>query len=175
MMHFENISRFDRQGKGVIQLKSLHSEVNIESIIIFLTELVPHIINHRNQLRLYRNTLSEVTGMFDKVSIDIDYFEILSVPVKQGPQSFYWRHQHVTVHFGIPKVQGDKSYHRYLSNYRIYDQIFVNIAMHEMLMEIIEEIVCDGTALTGLTIVQARTNQLRTLHTCSGPQMNEVW
>ena len=82
MMHFEKVSTVNKQGKEVIRLKPLRSEMNIASIITFIADLMPNIIHHRNQLKHYRNTISEITDMFDTVSIDIDFSENLSVPVK---------------------------------------------------------------------------------------------
>eukprot|EP00794_Sanderia_malayensis_P020851 gene20851-22896_t len=147
MMHFEKVSTVNKQGNEVVRLKPQRSEMNIASIITFISNLMPNIIHHRNQLKHYRNTISDITDMFNTVSIDIDFCENLSVPVKQEPQSLHWCHQQVTVHSGILKVQAEKSYHPYLSDDTTQDQVFVNVAIREILKEVDEEMFRDGTVL----------------------------
>ena len=93
------------------------------------------IIHHRNQLKHYRNTIHTFKEQFDAVSIDIDFAENLTVPVKFEPQSLHWSHEQITVHSGILKCAGEKSYHPYLSNNKKHDQTFVSITIKEILNE----------------------------------------
>ena len=58
---------------------------------------------------------------------------LLKIPVKFEPQSLHWSHEQITVHSGILKYNGVKSYHPYISDDRKHDQHFVKIAMKEML------------------------------------------
>ena len=53
--------------------------------------------------------------------------------MKFEPQSMHWSHQQVTVHIGITKVNGGKSYHPYFFDYILHDSIFTDIAITEML------------------------------------------
>ena len=46
-------------------------------------------------------------NVFNTVIIDI---ENLSIPVKYEPQSLHWAHNQITIHSGILKVDGVKSY-----------------------------------------------------------------
>ena len=69
------------------------------------------------------------------MSIDSDFAENLTVPVKFEPQSLNWSHEQITVHSGILKCAGEKSYHHYLSNNKKHDQTFVSITIKEILNE----------------------------------------
>ena len=75
-------------------------------------------------LKYYRNTQSIFESLFDSVSIDIDFAENLTVPVKYEPQSLHLAHEQVTVHSGIMKVNGEKTY-PYFSDSLKHDQVFV--------------------------------------------------
>ena len=48
----------------------------------------------------------------------------------------HWSHQQVTIHSGIRKLKGEKSYHPYVSNDLKHDQQFVQLAITEMLSEV---------------------------------------
>ena len=84
----------------------------------------------------YRNTESIFESLFDSVLIDIDFAENLTVPVKYEPQSLHWCHEQVTVHSGIMKVKGEKTYHPYFSDSLRLDQVFVKKVLEEMLSDI---------------------------------------
>lgn len=47
--------------------------------------------------------------------MDIDFAENLTVLVKYEPQSLHWIKEQVTVHSGLIKVNGAKSYNLYFS------------------------------------------------------------
>ena len=68
--------------------------------------------------------------------IDVDFSENLTIPVKYEPQSLHWAHEQVTVHSGILKVNGVKSYYSYFSDTKVHDQVFVNTVLQEMLSEV---------------------------------------
>lgn len=74
--------------------------------------------------------------MFNGAIIDVDFSENLTVPVKYEPQSLHWSHEQVTVHSGIMKFEGEKSYYPYLSDDKKHDQHFVELALHEMISEL---------------------------------------
>ena len=63
----------------------------------------------------------------------MDVSENLSVPVKYEPQPLHWAHDQLKVHSGITKVYGHKSYHPYVSDSKIHDQVFVSEVLFEML------------------------------------------
>ena len=68
--------------------------------------------------------------------MDIDFSENLQVPVRFEPQSFHWSHPQITVHSGLMKFNGQKTYHPYISSEKKYDHVFVKVAIKEMLAEI---------------------------------------
>ena len=75
--------------------------------------------------------------MFEKfICIDLDFSVDLSIPVQFEPQSLHWCHQQVSVHSGIVKANGDKTYHTYFSDDKKHNQIFVEKFMIEMLGDI---------------------------------------
>ena len=106
---------------------------NMAGILEFIDSILPKIINHRNHLRHYRNTINIFRDHFDALFIDIDFSENLSIPVKYEPQSLHWYHEQVTIHSGIVKLHGEKSYHPYVSDDRKHDQKFVKLVLEEML------------------------------------------
>ena len=55
------------------------------------------------------------------------------MPVKYEPQSLHWCHEQITVHSGLMKYKGEKSYHPYLSHEIKHDQYFVESVLTEML------------------------------------------
>ena len=90
-------------------------------IINFISELLSDIISHRNHLK-HRNCHSDVHNFHDNcIIVDADFAENISVPVKIEPQSMHWSHQQVTIHSGITKFNGEKSYHPYFSDDRSHD------------------------------------------------------
>ena len=93
-------------------------------------------IYHRNMLKYYRNTQSVFESLFGSVSIDIDFAENLTAPVKYEPQSSHWSHEQLTVYSGIMKAKGEKSYHTYFSDSLKHDQVFAKKVLEEMLSDI---------------------------------------
>ena len=84
-----------------------------------------------------RTCTPEINELFSEaVSIDIDFSENLSVPLKFEPQSMHWCHKQVTVHSGILKMNGEKSYHPYLSDDIKHDNVLVDTALREMTVSI---------------------------------------
>ena len=115
-------------------MKSVLEKCNLSFIINFVSELLPDIIFHRNHLKHYRNSHSDIYSFYDNcIIIGADFAENLSVPVKFEPKSMYWSHQQVTIHSGILKVNGEKSYHPYFLDDRLHDSTFTDIAIKEML------------------------------------------
>ena len=125
-----------KNGDITKRLKLLSRQANLCDIITSISLRLPKIINHRNHLRHYRSTINEFREFYDNILIDIDFSENLSIPVKFEPQSLHWCHEQVTIHSGILKVGGKKSYHPYVSNERRHDQPFVHIVLEKMLEEV---------------------------------------
>jgi len=134
-MHFKTFILTTKAGKEVKHLTAISEPANLLLLTSFISDLLPKIIHHRNQLKHYRSTVKEMQDHFNTISIDIDFSENLSVPVKFEPQSLHWFHQQVTVHSGLLKNEGEKSYHAYLSDDRKHDQAFVKVVIEEMLEE----------------------------------------
>ena len=116
MQHFELLEMVTRKGKQVTRLKAVSTPASLEFITQFIEKQLASIIHHRNQLKHYRTTLSMFKEHFDTILLDVDFSENLSIPVKYEPQSLHWSHQQVTVHSGITKIRGEKSYHPYVSD-----------------------------------------------------------
>ena len=66
------------------------------------------------------------------MSLDIDFSENLKVPIKSEPQSLHSSHEQVTVHSGIIKVDGEKTYNPTLSEDKKRNQAFVRTAVSTM-------------------------------------------
>ena len=135
MQHFETVEKITKKGKITKRLVAKSSTVGLPFITNFISERLSKIINHRNHLKHYRNTIKEFREHFDTVALDVDFSENLSIPVKFEPQSLHWSHEQVTVHSGILKCNGVKTYHPYISDDKKHDQQFVHIALNEMLSE----------------------------------------
>ena len=58
------------------------------------------------------------------------------MPVKCEPQDLQWSHEQITVHSGILKFKGEKSYHPYLSATRKHDQHFAQLCILEILRKV---------------------------------------
>ena len=116
-------------------MKAISTPANITFIVGFISSFLTKILNHRNQLKHYRTCIKSFREHFDTVSVDDDFSENLSIPIKYEPQSSHWSHSQATVHSGILKNSATKSYHPYLSNDRKHDHVFVHLATEEMLKE----------------------------------------
>ena len=103
-------------------------------LIGFISSFLTKALNYRNQLKHYRTCIKSFREHFDTTSVDVDFSENLSIPTKCEP-SLHWSHSKATVHSGILKNSGEKSYHLYLSNDCRHDQVFVHLAIEEMLKE----------------------------------------
>jgi len=120
-------------GTVVTRLTAVSTKANMQFIVEFIDNLLKKTIHNRNQLRHYRNVIKSFKEHFDTILVDIDFSENLSIPVKYEPQSMHWSHQQITVHSGLMKYQGEKTYHPYLSADRKHDQHFVHCVLEEML------------------------------------------
>ena len=126
----------NKKGKLVKRLKLVTTKADISFILSFISDMLSSIIHHRNQLKHYRNTIHNVHQLFNAAVIDVDFSENLQVPVKYEPQSLHWSHEQVTVHSGLMKFEGEKSYHPYLSDDKKHDQHVVEVALCEMIKEL---------------------------------------
>jgi len=111
-------------------------EQSSNSFVSFIDQRLSGILHHRNHLKHYQSTLAIFKEHFKTIILYVDFSENLAVPVKYEPQSLHWRHQQITVHSGIGKVNGEKSYHPYQSNERTHDQHSVQLAISEMLRDV---------------------------------------
>ena len=136
LQHFITVETGTTSGKMSKRLKAVSLAANMKFVVDFISELLTKIINHRNHLKHYRSTIHKFKEHFDTIFIDIDFSENLMVPVKYEPQSLHWSHEQVTVHSGILKAQGKKSYHPYISDDRKHDQTFVHCVLENMLEEV---------------------------------------
>jgi len=57
----------------------------------------------------------------------------LTLGIKFEPQSLHWTKNQISVHLGILKCNGNKSYHPYVSDCRVHDQSFVKLVVYKML------------------------------------------
>ena len=121
-----------KKRKETKRLKLLETDAGMVFLVNFVDNILAKLIYHRNILKYYRNTQSIFESLFDSVSIDINFAENLTVPVKYQPQSLHWSHEQVTVHSGIMKVKGEKTYHLYFSDSLKHDQVFVKKVPEEM-------------------------------------------
>ena len=134
-MHFERVELITKSDKKVKHLKAVFTHVNISYLLRYISERLTKIIHHRNQLRHCRSCSKTFKKHFDTVFLNIDFSENLSIPVKFESQSLHWSHSQITVHSGILKNCGEKSYHPYLSDDKKRDQSFVKIVIEEMLKD----------------------------------------
>ena len=122
--YFQETNIITKKGKETKRLKLLKTDADMVFLVNFVDNILAKLIYHRNILKHYRNTQSIFESLFDSVSIDIDFAENLTVPVKYEPQSLHWAHEQVTVHSGITKVNGEKTY-PYFSDSLKHDKVFV--------------------------------------------------
>ena len=136
LQYIDKVEILIRKSEKVVKrLKAVCTDANMEYIINFISSFLGKIIFHRNQLKHYRSSLGMFREMFSHF-IDIDFAENLSVPVKFEPQLLHWCHDQVTVHSGILKTKGEKSYHAYISDNKVHDHIFTRVAINEILEEL---------------------------------------
>ena len=110
MMYFEKSAVVTKHGVESKRLKVQFQNLNVTAIMKFLVDLLPNTVFYRNHLHHYRHCYKELDEMFKRcASVDIDFSENLTVPVKFEPQSLNWCHQQVTVHSGILKCNGKKT------------------------------------------------------------------
>ena len=108
MQHFEKVEVVRKKGNTIKRFRTVSKSANLSFIIDFIKKLLNEIINHRNHLKHYRNTIHSLEDLYNTTLIDIDFFKNLSGPVKCEPKSLHWSHQQITVHSGLMKYQGEK-------------------------------------------------------------------
>ena len=136
LMHFEKVEDQTKAGKTVGRLKAIQTNADMAFILQFISEMLSKIVHHRNQLKYYRSNIKMLREAFQCASLDIDFSENLTVPVKEEPQSLHWSHDQITVHSGILKCRGEESQHAYLSDTKKHDQTFVKVVIEEILSEV---------------------------------------
>lgn len=95
LQHFEKIKNITKYGEIAQQLKVVSNIANISFIMNFIEE--------------------------ELFLIDLDFSENLGVPMNSESQLLHWSQKHITIHSGIMKVNGSKSYHSSMSNTRKHD------------------------------------------------------
>lgn len=70
--------------------------------------------------------------------MDIDFSENLTIGIKYEPQSCHWSKMQVSVISGIVKFKSEKTYHPYVSDSRVHDQVFSKQALKEMMTSLLE-------------------------------------
>ena len=113
LMYCEKQLHVTKKGKKTERLKAIKKNVNLEFLTAFTDKLLLKIVYHRNMLRHYRKTIKPLTDALNAVYMDIDFAKNLTVPVKYELQLLHWAQEQVTVHSGLIKVNGTKSYHPY--------------------------------------------------------------
>lgn len=133
---FEEVEYTKKNGEISSKLKPVSKQSSMVQIVEFISSILSRILHHRNHLKHYRSAVSAFRASFDAVFLDIDFSENLKLPVKFEPQSMHWCHETITVHSGIIKIHGEKSYHPYVSDDKKHDQTFVKKVLKEMIATI---------------------------------------
>lgn len=129
--HFKKLIQYDVTGKEILdknnqpvkRLKPIKEQANATFLVEFLWNILPDVVHHRNMLKLYRNTKGLFLNEMHAVYIDIDFSENLQVGIKYKPMSLHWAKLMVTVHSGLIQYLQEKTYHPYISDDRIHDQV----------------------------------------------------
>ena len=112
-MHFERVALNTKADKKVKHLKAVSTPVNISYLLRYISEKLTKFIHHRNKLPHYKSFIKTFKEHFDTVSLDTDFSQNFSIPVKSETQLLQWSHSHTTVHSSNLKNYGEKSYHPY--------------------------------------------------------------
>ena len=112
--------------KKLKRLEAIPNPVSITSIVGFISSFLTKIINHRNN---YRTCIKSFREHFDTISVDVDFSESLSIPVKYGPLSLHWSQISRNSALWHSQEQWRKGYDPYLSNDHKHDQVFVHLAI----------------------------------------------
>ena len=135
-LHFEKVDVKNKHGEMKKHLKTVQTPATLKYLLSFMENMLSKFVHHRNMLKHYRTTIKDFYDMFDSVDLDIDFSENLTLPVKHQAQSLHWSYTQITVHSGIVKVEGEKSYHPYFSDNRKHDQVFVKLSIEKMLSDV---------------------------------------
>ena len=135
LLLFEKLPYKTKKGEDNTKLQAVKKEANMHFISTFINKLLPKIIHHRNQLKNYKSVHKEFYELFNAVYLDVDFAENLTIPVKCEPQALHWCHDQATVHSGILKANGMKSYHTYFLDSKIHDHVLADLAIKEMSSE----------------------------------------
>ena len=139
MLHFVKREEKTKKGKQIKRLKAQPVQANINWVVDFIEKMLTKIIHHRNLLRNFRTNIDTVLNVIEKVAeIGLDFSENVTIPVNKEPQSLHWAgcKEVKTVHSGLTKCNGNKTYHPYISDDLTHDQAFVKVVMMEILDEI---------------------------------------
>ena len=96
MQHFKYIELQTQDGDNKKHLKAVDTNV-LTFITDFTSNMLGKIVNRRNHLKYYRNTITSFRESFDALFADINFSENLSVLVKFEPQSLHWSYKQVHI------------------------------------------------------------------------------
>ena len=139
MLHFVKKEEKTKKGKVVKRLKAEAVQANMSWVLSFIEDLLPRIIHHRNLLKNYRVNIEKVIDNISNVAeISLDFSENVTIPIQKEPLSMHWGgcKEEKTVHSGLSRSNGKKTYHAYLSDDMVHDQAFVKVAIMEILENI---------------------------------------
>ena len=129
---FRSVEYTTKKGEVSNKLKAVTEKATMDDILTFTERNLAKIINHRNHLKHYRNSIKAFRDSFGVLFIDIDFSENLKLPVKYEPQAMHWCYETITGHSGIIKLHGQKSYHPIVTDDKKHDQPCVRLVLEKM-------------------------------------------
>lgn len=133
MMFFNKVTLTTKKGKKFKKLQPNYKKVNMKDLLVHLENMLPNILHHRNKLRHFRNAIGILSEKIDFIEIDIDFSENLTIPLHKEPQDLHWSKHQISLHTGVLKEHGEKSYHIAFSNDLSHDQCFVKAVLQDIL------------------------------------------
>ena len=103
---FVNKSYKTKKGEDKFRLEPESKKVDMNALVEFIQNMLPNVIDHRNQLKHYRSIVKLYKELFGCIEIDVDFSEKLTVPLKYESQSMHWSHSQIIVHSGIAVLVG---------------------------------------------------------------------
>ena len=134
LLRFEKVEIENKNGSINSKLQPKNTPMNVQKILQFMEKLLPKVTHHRNLLKNYRSSISDILNFEpDPIILDVDFSENLSVPVNMEPQSYHWTGHQLSIHSGISKFRDQKIYQPYISDDLRHDQHFVYATIRMML------------------------------------------
>ena len=121
-MYFGKRNKQTKGGEIRKILTAVQQDVNISFLCNFVENISSKIIHYRNLLKNFRTLYPQIVGNLSTAELIVDFAEYLTVPLSKQPQSMYWVENQVSIHSGIFKKNGEKTYHPYFSSDLTHDQ-----------------------------------------------------